>query len=377
MSELAVGLMSGTSIDGVDAALVEIESAGSARLVAFHCEPFPEETREFILRVITEGRVHNVTILDVALGEAFARAAAQVIEHGSVTSAAVSVIGSHGQTIWHEPGKATLQLGNPAVIAEHVGVPVVSDFRSRDIAAGGQGAPLVPIADAMLFGGTGHGRVLLNIGGMANFTWVPRRGSIDGVVACDTGPGVAVIDAVTRLIDPAARFDESGARARRGDPVDEVVDELLEHPFFQKPPPKSTGRELFGEEYARRLVARVKDRRSGATGDDCVATALSLTVRAVCEHVERWVPPNEDADLVVSGGGARNPALVERLRSYCGLSVRLFEEEFFDGDAKEAVAFAYLGWLTLHGMPGNVPPATGAKGLRVLGSVTPSGARSP
>lgn len=372
MTQLALGLMSGTSLDGVDAALVEIHDRHTVELASFLVDPFSAQLRDSILHVTAGGTVRDIALLHVSLGEAFAQVALSLLAQASVAPTKLSFVASHGQTVWHEPGKASLQLGDPAVIAERLGVRVVSDFRGRDVAAGGQGAPLVPIADAMLFADPRHGRVLLNLGGMANFTWVPRRGSLEGVVACDTGPGVAVIDTVTRAVDPTARFDVDGARASRGTPADDVVTELLAHPFFAAAPPKSTGRELFGEHYAHSLVARVRERHPGATSDDCVATGVALTVRSVQQHLKRWVPATEGTDLVVSGGGARNPVLVQGLRSALALPVRRFDDEFFDGDAKEAVAFAYLGWLTLHERSGNVPSATGAKGPRVLGRVTPA-----
>ncbi len=372
MTELAIGLMSGTSLDAVDAALTQIHDDHRVELVSFHTQPLSREDREVILQAIARGTSHELAQMHVKLGNVFADAAAALLDHVHVAARELSFVASHGQTIWHEPGRVSLQLGDPAVVAERLGVRVVSDFRSRDIAAGGQGAPLVPMADVMLFGHPERGRVLLNLGGMANFTWVPRKGEMDGVVACDTGPGVAVIDAVTRLVDPSARYDAGGERALRGQPVTEVVDELLTHPFFSLPPPKSTGRELFGERYAAELVQRVRERAPECTNDDLVATAVALTVRSVAEQLRRWAPPPKEEDLVLSGGGTRHPVVREGLVVSSGRAVRLFDDLFFDGDAKEAVAFAYLGWLTLRGRPGNVPSATGARGSRVLGRITPA-----
>jgi anhydro-N-acetylmuramic acid kinase len=278
---------------------------------------------------------------------------------------------SHGQTVWHEPGRATLQLGDPAVIAERIGVPVVSDFRSRDVAAGGQGAPLVPMADALLFSDPNRPRILLNVGGMANVTWVPPGGEPDAVRGFDTGPGVAVMDAVVRQLRPGSTHDVDGVLAARGRSEDALVGALLEDPYFAGPPPKSTGREAFGDAFAAGLVREIQVRRAGATAEDCVATALALTVAAVADQIRRWLPA-DGAEVVVSGGGARNPVLMARLReTLAPRAVLAFDERFFDGDAKEAVAFALLGWLTLRGRPGNVPGATGAAGPRVLGRITP------
>jgi anhydro-N-acetylmuramic acid kinase len=367
MSVLAVGLMSGTSLDGIDAALVRIGGPADLDLVAFRTEPFDADMRAEILRVIHEGGARDLARLHVDLGGRFAAAVLRLLEAAGVGSDEIAFVAGHGQTIWHDPGRVSLQIGDPAVIAEAVGVMVVSDFRSRDVAAGGQGAPLVPIADVNLFGHPERGRALLNIGGMANVTWVPRRGVTDGVIAFDTGPGVAVVDAIVRRIAPELRFDTDGALAARGQADESVVSDWLEHPYFGAPPPKSTGRETFSESCA----ADILERTGGA---DAVATAVLLTAQAIGGALTRFLPETPSRDLVVSGGGARNPAILEALRrAIPGWPVRLFTDEFFDGDAKEAAAFAHLGWLTLEGRPGNVPSATGAAGSRVLGSITPGG----
>ena len=371
MSALAVGLMSGTSLDGVDAALVRIEPRARVTLVAFRSDSYSAEERRRLLQAMTQGGARELAELNVWLGERFAGAVTELLRQADVAPQELAFIASHGQTVWHEPGRATLQLGDPAVLAERFGVPVVSDFRSRDVAAGGQGAPLVPIADALLFGHPKSPRALLNIGGMANVTWVPRRGDVDGVLAFDTGPGVAVLDAVVRAVRPDLTFDVGGALAAQGRPQDAVVDELLAHPFFSAKPPKSTGRETFGEAFAEQLRARTLAAAPGASAADLMTTALSLTVRSIAGQLTRWLPPG-GAELLVAGGGARNPTLMRALAAALPQwSVRPFAEAFFEGDAKEAVAFAFLGWLTLEGKPGNVPGATGARGPRVLGRITP------
>ncbi len=370
---LAVGVMSGTSLDGVATALVRLtDDPLAAQLVAFRQEPYGAAERGQIVDTIARGGAKDLALLHVALGERFAGAILQLLAGSGTAPSDVSFVASHGQTIWHEPGRATLQLGDPAVIAERVGVRVVSDFRSRDVAAGGQGAPLVPLADVMLFGHPERGRLLLNVGGIANVTWVPRRGRAAGALAFDTGPGVAVIDAVTRRIDPAAAFDRDGARARRGKPLMRVLDPLLADPYFAEPPPKSTGRERFGIEFADRLLGLV--RQAGGSDNDAVATATALTAETIARALERWTPPGEgEAELVISGGGARNPVVVEMLAARVRpRPVLPFDRLFFDGEAKEALAFAFLGFLTLAGKPGNLPAATGARGARVLGHVTPA-----
>lgn len=364
--------MSGTSLDGVSTALVRLSDEPlDAALVAFHQEPYAKAERDAIIQAIARGSSKDLAVLHVALGERFAGAVLHLLAQAKVAPKDIAFVASHGQTIWHEPGRATLQLGDPAVIAERVGVRVVSDFRSRDVAAGGQGAPLVPLVDVTLFGHPERGRLLLNIGGMANVTWVPRRGVTAGALAFDTGPGVAVIDAVTRRVDPDASYDRDGERARRGRPALRVLETLLADPYFEQPPPKSTGREHFGVEFSDRLLALV---RSGTGSDnDAVATATALSVETVARGIERWTPAGPDDELVISGGGARNPALVEQLAARVRpRPVLPFDRVFFDGEAKEALAFAFLGFLTISGKPGNLPAATGARGPRVLGHVTPA-----
>jgi anhydro-N-acetylmuramic acid kinase len=360
--------MSGTSLDGVSSALVRLDAeAGLAQLVAFRQEPYAAAERGAIIEAIARGGAKELSLLHVALAERFAGAALQLLAAAKVAPGHLSFVASHGQTVWHEPGRATLQLGDPAVLAERLGVRVVSDFRSRDVAAGGQGAPLVPLADVMLFGHPERGRLLLNLGGMANVTWVPRRGETRGALAFDTGPGVAVIDAVTRRLDPDASYDTDGERARRGRVSARTLTALLADPYFAQVPPKSTGRERFGQTFADRVI------ELAGAGNDAVATATALTVETVAQALERWTPAAPADELVISGGGARNPALVEQLAARVRpRPVRSFDELFFDGEAKEAVAFAFLGLQTLLGKPGNLPAATGARGPRVLGSVTPA-----
>jgi anhydro-N-acetylmuramic acid kinase len=223
----------------------------------------------------------------------------------------------------------------------------------------------VPIADVLLFGAADHPRVLLNIGGMANLTYVARRGDETGAFAFDTGPGMAVIDALARGVDPRERFDRDGVLSARGRVDETVLAELLNHPFFASPPPRSTGREQFGDDFARELERRVP-------GPDGVATAVELTARSVARAIAEWVPGAPE--VVISGGGAHHPGLIQSLNAALarGGPLRRFDDLFFDGDAKEAVAFALLGYLSIHGQPGNVVAATGAAGPRVLGTVTPA-----
>lgn len=365
---LAVGLMSGTSLDGMDAALVRFDGPTHAELVAFAHRPYhPEERREIEEAIDRQsGGARRLALLHARLAEWAAEAVDLVLARGQVQADALDLIAFHGQTVWHEPPAVTWQLGEPAVLAERFGVRVVSNFRGRDVAAGGEGAPLVPMADVLLFGADDRPRILLNIGGMANLTFVPRRAVEEGSYAFDTGPGMAVIDAVTRLIDPALAYDRDGLLAARGRADAAVVAELLGDPFFAQDPPKSTGRERFGTDYSRRLQQRLP-------GPAAVATAMELTARTISDAIERWTPGG--TEVVASGGGCHHPGLWSALGGRLAANGRRllrFDELFFSGDAKEAVAFALLGYLTVHGQPGNLPRATGAQGPRVLGAITPA-----
>ncbi len=361
---LVVGLMSGTSLDGMDAALVRFTGPTHAELLAFASRPYEKDERAD-LRAALEGRapVPALARLHVRIAEWAAEAVQAVLHAGGTRADEIDGIAFPGQTIWHEPPIVSWQLGEPAVLAEAFGVRVVSGFRARDVAAGGQGAPLVPMADLLLFASAGTNRVLLNLGGMANITLVPDGGGEQGAVAFDTGPGMAIIDGVAHRVDASLACDLDGALAAAGKVNEPVLAELLADSYFHDAPPKSTGREKFGDAYAGALHKRVP-------GADGVATAMALTARSVAEAIGRWAPGA--GELVVSGGGVHHPGLMAALSALVDpLPVRRFDELFFDGDAKEAVAFALLGYLTLHGQPGNLPAATGARGARVLGSITP------
>jgi len=369
-----VGLMSGTSLDGISAAAVRFGETGGkldCELLAFVTHEYTPEQRDRLHAALTRGSAQEYCRLGFDLGTWLAGATVAALAEAGVARADVRAIGSHGQTIWHEAPHSTWQLGEAAVIAERTGIDVVSDFRVRDVAAGGQGAPLVPIADALLFAGNDW-RALQNIGGIGNVTVVPPNGQLDGVRAFDTGPGVSVIDAVTRILIPGATYDVDGQHAAAGTPIDSVVDRLLQHPYFAAEPPKSTGRELFDPAYVQSLIQRCRDAHSTATADDMIATATSLTARSIADSYQRFLP-EPVTEVLVSGGGARNPTLVSMIaRAVAPLSVVPFADRFFDGEAKEAVAFALLAYLFIEHRAGNVPRATGAKGPRILGKLTPA-----
>jgi len=369
--QVYVGLMSGTSLDGISAAVVrfhdEAEGGIRAELLAALTIPYRADQRDRLARAVVGGTAAEYCRLGFDLGEWLAAAAVAVTAEAGVARRDIRAIGSHGQTLWHDRPHSTWQLGESAVIAERTGIQVISDFRVSDVAAGGQGAPLVPIADALLFAAPSHWRALQNLGGIGNVSIVPPRGTLDGVRAFDTGPGVIVIDAVVQSLAPALRFDAGGAIAAAGSPIASVVDALLAADFFQESPPKSTGRELFDAAYCGRFIAACRDAPGNASTADIVATATMLTARSIAVAVQRFIP-EPVVELLVSGGGARNRTLVDMIgRALDPIAVRPFDAVYFDGDSKEAVSFALLAHLHLTGREGNVPRVTGARGRRVLG----------
>jgi len=373
-SGVVVGLMSGTSLDGISAAVARFRDASDGRidveLLAYSSRSYTPAQRTRLTAALGSGTPSEYCRLNFELGGWLADAAIEVMAEAGVARDEIAAIASHGQTIWHEPGHSTWQTGEAAVIAERTGVDVISDFRVRDVAAAGQGAPLVPIADAMLFSSQTEWRGLQNLGGIGNVTVVPPRGAIEGVRAFDTGPGVAVIDGVTRAIRPELAYDVDGKLALAGKPNMRIVSELMNHPYFSSPPPKSTGRELFNSDYMQKLIANA--RALGSSDQDIVATAVQLTAESVADAYRRFIA-EPVREVLVSGGGAKNPALFAAIaKAAAPISVRHFDEVFFDGEAKEAVAFALLGYLHVTKRPGNVPSATGARGPRVLGKRTPA-----
>lgn len=373
-----LGLMSGTSLDGVDAALLEIDDEGGAvrwQVLGARTTPYGHDRRELIRRGILDGAAARICDLHADIGEWFAEAALTLLSELGVAPADVAATGSHGQTLWHRPPEqgrrgATLQVGCAATLAERTGIPVVSDFRSRDVAAGGHGAPLVPYADSVLFAAPGRARALQNLGGMANVTWLGPDGD---VFAFDTGPGNALMDyAVQRATAGAERYDRDGRLAASARPDEELLGRLLAHPFFREEPPRTTGREVFGERLVDDITAGLTPgvEQEWAT---TVATLTRLTARSIGDAYRTWIRPRGLDEVFLLGGGARNPTLVEMIRVELeDTPVRDGAELGIDPDHREAVAFAVLAWAHLTGRPGNVPGATGARGPRVLGSYTPA-----
>ncbi len=383
-----VGLMSGTSADGIDVAFVRISGRGpslKARLEKFCTLPYPVEVRRAILRVANANRARVVSVAEISqlnflLGELFAAAVARAASRFRIPLKRIDLIGSHGQTVFHQPtpeafaGRrvvSTLQLGEPQVIAERAGIPVVANFRPRDMAAGGQGAPLVPFVDYLLYRHRRRGRVALNLGGIANVTVIPAGARPEDVIAFDTGPGNMVIDAVVEHVTRGRQhFDPDGAFARRGRSLEPLLAKLLRHPYFRRRPPKSTGREEFGQAYAREFLRRAG---SAATADK-VRTATELTVRSLADAFHRFIPPRARVEeVIVGGGGARNRFLMARLREELpGLRFIPAGKLGVNEKAKEAFAFAVLAYHSWHGWPATLPSATGAQHGVILGVVATS-----
>lgn len=395
-SKLCIGLMSGTSVDAIDAALVRIERDGeavNAELIAYREELIDPVLRSevFALFEQAEGSVARLCSLNFALGEAFAEAALEVCRAGGVSPELVFAIGSHGQTVWHQPKAdsalplsvpSTLQIGEPAIIAERTRIQVVANFRAADMASGGQGAPLVPYADWALLRHPTRNRAVQNIGGIGNVTWLPAGQPIEAVRAFDTGPGNMVIDGLVSLLtDGAETFDRDGRLAAAGRIDELLLDSWLADAYFNLPPPKTTGRERFGLHYSRAML-EASGLRPGvlapgviARPDDewarnLIATATALTAGSIAESYRRWLGPMDE--VIVGGGGSRNPTLMRMLRGYLDpIPVLTSEEVGIDSSAKEAAAFALLAHDALLGLPTNVPGATGARRAVRLGSITP------
>jgi len=369
-----VGTMSGTSLDGVTVAAASFDVVDGHDVTTYlgSCTvPYSEALRQRIASALRAASPAAIVTLRAELADRTVEAVRALCDDCGLAPESLTAVALHGQTLWHEPPLGSWQLSDPSRVAEQLGVGVVSDFRSRDIAAGGTGAPLVPLADALLFGHPERPRALLNIGGMANVTLVPQRGRLEEVRAFDTGPGVAVIDAVVRTLT-GADFDRDGALAAAGRPIDALLTTLLSDPYFDLAPPKSTGRERFGAAFADRMIAECQRLAPQCTVADIVATATALTVRSIVGQCTRFVSAPL-VDLLASGGGVHNRTLLEQLRaSLAPVPILRFDDVFFDGDAKEAVAFAYLAWRHCRGLPGNVPSATGARGPRILGTWTPA-----
>jgi anhydro-N-acetylmuramic acid kinase len=353
--------MSGTSLDGIDVAIVEI-TRRKVETLAFRSTPYSPATRAAILAVSnTQTDTAQISRLNFALGELYAKAVIGAAKRAGIPLASIKLIGCHGQTIFHE-GSNTLQIGEAAVIAERTGIPVVSDFRVRDIAAGGQGAPLVPFFDYRMFRHPTRRRVALNIGGIANVTIIPAGAMIEDVVAFDTGPGNMVMDQlVAEFTEGRQTYDRGGQIAAAAEPNLPLLRDLLRDPYYRREPPKTAGREQYGAAFIERLTA------SGAGLPNLIATAGLLTVSTIA----RSIGP-DPGDLIVSGGGAHNGFLMSHLHAFLpDMQIATTRDYGIDPDAKEAIAFALLAYETWRHRPSNVPSATGAKHPTVLGKISP------
>jgi anhydro-N-acetylmuramic acid kinase len=376
-----IGLMSGTSADGVDAALVEWPEGSEARpftLLAFREEPLPRELQTRIHqlaagRVEAASALRELAALDVELGERFAAAAASVAASADIPLSEVDAIASHGQTVAHHPEvRATLQIGDPSVVAERTGCTTVADFRPRDVAAGGEGAPLAPFFHLAAFGDQAESRVALNLGGIANVTWLPAGGRPEDVIAFDVGPANALLDGVVQRVSGGAeRFDRAGRRALRGRVDSELLERLLDDEFLRRAPPKSTGRERYGLAEAEALAEDWE--RRGRDSDDLVATLAAFTCEAVSRACRDFLTDfSKLGRVLVGGGGARNPALLAGLAERLpGVAVEPFDEAGVPADAAEAMAFSLMGRNALLGIPNHLPRCTGARRAAVLGEVVP------
>lgn len=381
-----VGLMSGTSGDGVDAALVDIRGSGHALKVkplAFVSCPYPADLQQLVLAVSARGTVSEICHLNVVLGEWFAKAALRVIKQAGLEPAKIDLIGSHGQTIHHlpnvvdEPGigsvRSTLQIAEPAIIAERTGIATVANFRPRDMAAGGQGAPLTPYVHYVLLRDKKRSRLVVNLGGISNVTYLPAGKGLDAILAFDTGPGNMVMDGLMRRLTKGRdTMDRGGKLAAKGKVAIGLLAKLLAHPYLKRNQPKSTGREEFGDAFVEQILAAQKAHR--LKSEDVLATC-SLFTAITLGSARRWLGGPVD-EVLVGGGGVRNRALMSNLSSvFSPVPVRTFEAAGWQSKAFEAAAFAVLAYQTFHGECANVPSVTGATHPVVLGTIVPGGGR--
>jgi anhydro-N-acetylmuramic acid kinase len=380
---LAIGLMSGTSVDSVDAALVHFtiqEGRIRHQLLEFTSISYPKDIRTKIFTVFQDGigSLSMACELNFEIGAIFARAAQRLITSSGFPRQSIKVIGSHGQTVYHLPPgdksrkkytPSTLQLGESSVIALRTGIPVVCDFRTADMAVGGQGAPLIPMADYYLLSHDMKTRIIQNIGGIANCTYLPANGTPDDIIAFDTGPGNMVIDGLaSSFTDGREQYDKRGKRASRGKVNVKLLALLLKDPYFSKSPPKTTGRETYGRNYVEKVMEQGKNLK--LSHDDIIATASRLTVETIIHAYKKFLfPRGIPSEVILGGGGAKNRFVVNSLRDCLQPEVKLLTHESLgvNSKAKEAIAFALLGLLCILGQPGNIPSATGAKKAVTLG----------
>lgn len=375
------GLMSGTSLDGLDIAVVDFHSDDESvrhELKFFTTVPYPEELKERLSGLMNPNApLQSISSMNMYLGELFALFIKEALTDSPVSFESIDLISSHGQTVWHEPisdggtfsSPNTMQIGDISVIAERTQKHVIGDFRTRDMAAGGQGAPLVPFADEYMFRSEDNGRILVNIGGISNITVLPPRGLEQEVVAYDTGPGNMIIDAFAGFLSNGLEsFDRDGRYARAGKVHEEWLSDLLQHDYYRLPAPKSTGREEFGADYSKKIWKEAD--RFGIEPADKIATVTMLTARTLADEIEKFRKSHQVTEVFVSGGGIHNSTLLNYLRDLLpGMEIGKTDTLGIDGDAKEAFVFALLGYLGFHNKPNNLPAATGATRRTVLGKI--------
>ncbi len=382
MKKRILGLMSGTSADGIDAALTEIDKQEGFSIKLLHHAHIPWSpiiSDEIIFACKANAPVQRIVALNSLLGEHFANAAMQVALDSSIPLTEIDAIASHGQTIWHQPepfevggsqARGTLQIGEPAIIAARTGCTVISDFRSADMAWGGQGAPLVPFADFALFASPNETRCIQNLGGISNVTYLPAGGSLEDIIAFDIGPCNMLLDFVVRTAWRGKAFDEGGKLALQGKADTEYTASLQNLSYFSQKPPKSTGREQFGVEWCSVIYDSIRHR--GNKGRDILATCCEFIAMTIANAYRDFLPRDDQLKTVIlGGGGVKNHRLMNALKDYLpGLQIKTHSDFGVPNEAKEAMAFALLGYETLHGRPSNVPSATGAHRSAVLGKIT-------
>ncbi|MCX8184040.1 MAG: anhydro-N-acetylmuramic acid kinase [Crenarchaeota archaeon] len=380
---VVAGLMSGTSADGVDIVVIKVRGFGrDIEYKVLHREtvPYPNELRKYILDSIEQGSVHDICLLNYLISEAFSDALKKSLEGSNISLKDIDLIGSHGQTLHHFPeyysvggfsSKCSLQLGSVQVIAERTGLITIGNFRVRDIAAGGQGAPIIAYVDYSLLSDSVKGRLVQNIGGIANVTVLPANPEIRDVYAFDTGPGNSLIDFTVGMLYPELSYDPNGEIASKGSCDEEILEELMAHQHVTKPPPKTTGREVFSKSFAKRIIE--KGLSKGLSKEDLVATVTMFTVRSIVKNYDLFIlPKTRVEEVIVGGGGVKNKILMKHLEEELkrrGLRMLKHEDIGIDSKIKEALGMAILAHTTLSGVPNNIPGATGAERSVVMGEI--------
>jgi len=383
--KLALGLMSGTSADGISTIIVKLKGNWTEtkfKIIHYRTKKYPEKIRKEIFKIFQPetGKVDNICMMNFVLGEIFAEAALETIDEAGLKRTEIDFIASHGQTIHHMPkmkkiytymARSTLQIGEPSIIAERTGILTIADFRPRDIAAGGEGAPISAYADYILFRSKTKSRAVQNIGGIANVTCIPRNSKPEGIIAFDTGPGNMMIDGIIEYLTRGKMtFDENGKIAARGKVNCKLFEYLMEHPYLKRKPPKTTGRREFGRKYIIKVVKRAE--KMNLNLEDILATITKYTAKTIAESYRRYLPEIPD-ETIIGGGGSHNKTLMKMLEEEIGDETRIFRHEDFGipAQAKEPLILTILANEAIHGHFNNIPSATGAKRKVLMGKIIP------